>query len=224
MPKSNIPRIKKFAGVSREGWPFVFIGFFTFIVLLRVHIGLGAAMGLVLLWVTWFFRDPEREPEQHLAPEDVVCPADGVVLSIDRCSNPFDNTQSQRVAIFMNIFNVHVNRAPVSGVVTDVYYSKGKFLSAFKSQAAVENERNAVQIETALGDKLSYVQIAGLIARRIVSRVDKGEKLEQGERVGLIRFGSRVDLYLPLTYELKVAKREKVFCGRTCIAKRAVQK
>ena len=177
--------------------------------------------GALSVWCVWFFRDPERK-----TPGDaraVVSPADGVVCLIDRADPPTDLALSgmagaPRVAVFMNVFNVHVNRAPVGGTIRAIRYREGKFLNASLDKASVDNERSAMAIEMPDGRCVVAVQIAGLVARRIVSRVREGMRLEVGERYGLIRFGSRVDVYMPEGSEIRVRLGQRVVAGETILA------
>lgn len=184
--------------------------------------GLTAGVCAALcIWCVWFFRDPERQaPSERGA---VVSPADGVVCLIDRADPPADlalsgMTRAPRVAVFMNVFNVHVNRAPVAGTIRAIRYREGKFFNASLDKASVDNERSAMAIEMPDGRLVVAVQIAGLVARRIVSRVREGMRLGVGERYGLIRFGSRVDVYLPEGSEVRVTLGQRVVAGETILA------
>lgn len=176
-----------------------------------------AVVGLLLTaFVSWFFRDPERTPPS--APEAVVSPADGKIVYSGDCPPGIYNPEpGKKVSVFMSVFDVHVNRAPVSGRVAAVRYNKGKFLAANVDKASLENEQNGVSIETAGGRKVVYVQIAGLIARRIVCDLDEGDAVVRGQRVGLIRFGSRVDVYLPADAALSVATGDRVRAGESVV-------
>jgi phosphatidylserine decarboxylase len=166
--------------------------------------------------VIWFFRNPARViPEQ---PNAVVSPADGTVIGIEEVEEGrFVKERMKKVSIFMSVFNVHINRIPYSGMVREVSYNPGKFLVASVDKASLLNEQNAVVIETAQGKKILFVQIAGLVARRIVCYLAKGEAVTRGERFGLIRFGSRVDIYLPANSTLAVSLKQKVTGGETII-------
>ncbi len=178
----------------------------------------GALVGLlVTAFVFNFFRDPDRVVPvgQGLA----VSPADGKVILVDEAPDPISGELRLRVCVFMNVFNVHVNRSPVAGQVTDVVYHPGKFFNASFDKASTDNERCAVGLRDEDGRSLSMVQIAGLVARRIVCRVEPGDALGRGERFGLIQFGSRVDLYLPKDYEVVIRKGEKTLAGQTVIAR-----
>ena len=168
------------------------------------------------VFVLWFFRNPERA-----APEDpsaVISPADGKIIVAEEINEDrYLKGKTLKISIFMNVFNVHVNMAPYSGRVLDVIYNKGRFFSANLDKASSDNEQNAVILETANGKKIMFVQIAGLIARRIVCYLKQGDSVEKGKRMGLIRFGSRVDVYLPAGSILNVKMGDKVIAGETII-------
>ena len=152
---------------------------------------------MITIWVYYFFRDPERYPIND--DKFLVSPADGLITDISEKSGPeelrLENTSFTRISVFMNVFNCHVNRAPSSGKVEEISYKPGKFLNASLDKASEENERNFYKINLANGEEVIIVQIAGLIARRIVCEVEQGQELKQGDRIGMIRFGSRVDIY-----------------------------
>lgn len=203
--------------VAREGYPFV--AFAAFVVLVCAILGYDvvAMAGVVATgFILYFFRDPER-----ISPEEgdvLVAPADGKVLSIIKLfDDRFTKEHVYRVSIFMNVFNVHVNRAPFPGVVTKILYQPGSFMAANVDSAALENEYCAMFLTTTSGRRMVVVQIAGLIARRIVCWAGKGDELSRGQRFGLIRFGSRVDLYLPVQAQLEVAVGQKVKAGETVL-------
>ena len=171
---------------------------------------------IVALWVAYFFRDPERTGErgEHL----VIAPADGKVVQITEVDEPaFLKEKAIRISIFMNVFNVHVNRYPVSGVVRYVQYNPGKFLNAALDKASLENEQSSVGIESG-SNRVLVRQIAGLIARRIVTYGTDGARVQQGDRMGIIRFGSRVDVFLPVTAKPRVRVGETTFAGVTVVA------
>ena len=172
----------------------------------------------LILFVLWFFRNPERYVSG--TEKDVVSPADGKILKIEdvNIADPVAGT-FKKVSIFMNVMNVHVNRIPVSGVVEKIQYHKGKFLSANLDKASLQNERNTIVIRTEDGRFVTTIQIAGLIARRIVCWIDEGMKIERGERFGLIRFGSRLEIILPSDTEIMVEVGEKVRAGETKIGR-----
>ena len=203
--------------VAREGWPFI-IGFWALLALFAL-LHWWWAFGLwapVSVWVIAFFRDPERTGPR--GPQYVIAPADGVVVSIVDVDEPaFVGGQARRVAIFMNVFNVHVNRYPADGTVAYRHYNAGRFLNAADEKASLENEQSSIGLETSKG-RILVRQIAGLIARRIVTDHGTGTAVRQGERLGLIRFGSRVDVFLPAGAEVKVTVGQKTTAGTTVVA------
>jgi len=187
-----------FPKIHKEGYKFLAISILiTFVILFFSKI-LGIIFLLITVWVYYFFRDPERfsiEDDSYL-----VSPADGLITSISERSGPeelrLENTTYTRVSVFMNVFNCHVNRLPTTGKIEEIYYKPGKFLNASLDKASEENERNFFKVKTTKdNEEIIIVQIAGLIARRIVCDVEQGQDLKQGDRIGMIRFGSRVDLY-----------------------------
>ena len=205
--------------IAREGWPF--LGTAVVIALLLSVAGLwivAALAWVVVLFITQFFRDPPRVvPEAGYA---VLAPADGRIVSIDRVADPLLARQALRISVFMNVFNVHSNRSPVDGTVVDVRYHAGSFFNAELAKASLENERNAVHLRTSDGADVVCVQIAGLIARRILCYVGPGDVLRRGQRFGFIRFGSRVDVYLDPSASPRVAVGDVVFATSTIIAER----
>ena len=187
-----------FPKIHKEGYKFLAISILITFLILFFSQFLGFIFILVTVWVYYFFRDPERisiNDDTYL-----VSPADGLITNILERSGPeelrLENISYTKVSIFMNVFNCHVNRVPVSGKVEEIYYKPGKFLNASLDKASEENERNYFKIKSSSGDEeIVIVQIAGLIARRIVCDVEQGQELKQGDRIGMIRFGSRVDIY-----------------------------
>lgn len=178
---------------------------------------LAIVLTLLALWVAYFFRDPERTGER--GNDVVISPADGRVVMITEVDEPaFLHGRAIRVSIFMNVFNVHVNRYPVSGIVRFVHYNPGKFLNAAVEKSSLENEQMSVGLEHG-GTRILVRQIAGLIARRIVTYSREGESVEQGERMGIIRFGSRVDVFLPLTAAIDVTVGATTLAGSTRLAR-----
>ncbi len=207
-PKTNIYNQLP---VARPGIPFILISAALFLLCLALDwCWARNFFFLTTLFITWFFRDPARPtPPAGFG----LSPADGRVIKVeDLADNPFTNAPARKVSIFMNIFNVHVNRVPVDGLIVAQNYFPGKFLNASFDKASLDNERNALVLETAEG-RVAVVQIAGLVARRIVSWVGEGERLERGQRFGLIRFGSRLDLYLPPDSKIMVTIGQKVSAG-----------
>ena len=187
-----------FPNIHKEGYKFLAISIIaTFIVLLFSKF-FGAIFILITIWVYYFFRDPERHPINDDA--FLVSPADGLITDISERTGPIElqleNTTYTKASIFMNVFNCHVNRTPLTGTVEEINYKPGKFLNASLDKASEENERNYYRIKCSKsGEEIIVVQIAGLIARRIVCEVEQGQSLKQGDRIGMIRFGSRVDIY-----------------------------
>jgi len=186
-----------FPKIHKEGYKFLAISILATFIILLFSKFMGFAFILITVWVYYFFRDPER----YSINDDsyLVSPADGLITDISERSGPeelrLENTSYTRVSVFMNVFNCHVNRIPSSGKVEEIYYKSGKFLNASLDKASEENERNYFKIKLKNGEELVIVQIAGLIARRIVCEVEQGQELKQGERIGMIRFGSRVDIF-----------------------------
>ena len=203
--------------IAREGFPFIIFSLIvTVLVAFSGIIWLTFLLAAVTIFIICFFRNPERYflDDAKL----VICPADGKVIRIEEVDITGTITgRFKKISIFMNVFNVHVNRAPYKGTVETISYHKGKFLSANLDKASAENERNEIMIRTQDGRVLWVVQIAGLIARRIVCWTHEGAQLEKGERFGLIRFGSRVEVFLPLDSRVVVHLGDKVKAGRTTI-------
>ncbi len=207
--------------LHKEGYRFLAIAAVITFVLLIFSSFLGI-IGLILtIWVYYFFRDPERfsiNDENYL-----TSPADGVITQIIETNGPtelgLENKKYTRVSIFMNVFNCHVNRVPYSGKISQIFYKPGKYLNASFDKASEENERNLLSITNSEGQNIVLVQIAGLIARRIVCDVKENEEVKQGERFGIIRFGSRVDLYFE-KYKLLAKINQKTIAGETLIAKK----
>ena len=210
-----------FPKIHKEGYRFLAIaGVITFVLLLISHF-LGIISFVLTIWVYYFFRDPERFPindENYL-----VSPADGLITQIIQTNGPrelgLENKKYTRVSIFMNVFNCHVNRVPFSGKINEIYYKPGKYINASLDKSSDENERNYITMRNNSGDELIVTQIAGLIARRIVCEVKKNEELKQGNKFGIIRFGSRVDLYFE-NYQLLVKQNQQTVAGETLIAKK----
>ena len=203
--------------IAREGWPFLAIaGAVAFALSLTSLWFLAAIAWLVVLFILQFFRDPPRTIPQQ--PNAVLSPADGRVVSVINVRDPYLDRDALKISIFMNVFNVHSNRSPVDGVVRDKWYHAGSFLNASVAKSSLENERNALHIATSDGVDVTCVQIAGLIARRILCYVEAGDTLARGQRYGFIRFGSRVDVYLPLEAEPRAAIGDKVYAASSVLA------
>jgi phosphatidylserine decarboxylase len=210
---------KTLVPIHKEGWPF--IGAFAAVTFVLAYFSDTLFwIGLALtLWCTYFFRDPQR-----VTPADeklVISPADGVISAIGPAHPPRElglgDVEMKRISVFMNVFSVHVNRAPVRGKIEQIAYKPGKFLNADLDKASSENERNGLRISTGNGD-VGVVQIAGLIARRIVCWAGEGQSIGAGERFGLIRFGSRVDVFLPNDAKVRVAIGQTAIAGETVLA------
>jgi len=208
-----------FPKIHKEGYKFLAISILaTFIVLLFSKF-LGFALILITVWVYYFFRDPER----YSINDDsyLVSPADGLITDISEKSGPeelrMENTSYTKISVFMNVFNCHVNRIPSSGKVEEIFYKPGKFLNASLDKASDENERNYFKIKLNNGEEIIIVQIAGLIARRIVCEVEQDQNLKQGDRIGMIRFGSRVDIFFK-NKKVLVKHGQNVIAGESLIA------
>jgi phosphatidylserine decarboxylase len=208
-----------FVPIRREGYPFIAIAFVAALILGLVWTPLFWVLLVVTLWVCYFFRDPERVTPVREGL--VVSPADGRISMISNAVPPTEMGLPElpmlRISVFMNVFDCHVNRSPVMGRITRVAYTPGLFLNADLDKASEDNERNALVIETE-GVPVGVVQIAGLVARRIVDWVKEGDILAAGQRFGLIRFGSRVDVYLPTTAQPLVGVGQKAIAGETVLA------
>jgi len=204
--------------IAREGWPFLGMGL---VLSLGIHCFFGFAWALpfwaATLFVLQFFRDPGRAVPDD--PQAVLSPADGRIVMVGKATDPYLNREALKISVFMNVFNVHSNRSPVDGTVKQRWYHAGSFLNAALDKASLENERNALWLQTKGGTDVTCVQIAGLVARRILCYVDQGAALERGQRYGFIRFGSRVDLYLPADAEPKAALGDKVYATESILAK-----
>ena len=202
--------------IAREGWPFLAIS-----LALAVAVTFWCATWSIPLWIIFvfvlqFFRDPPREIPQEAGA--VLSACDGRVIKVERAQDPYGQREAILVSVFMNVFNVHSNRSPVDGTIEQVQYFPGKFVNADLDKASLENERNAVVLKTAGGSIVTFVQVAGLIARRILCYVKAGDVLARGQRYGFIRFGSRVDVYLPLDAKVRVSIGDKVSATTTILA------
>ena len=204
--------------IAREGWPFLAIAVVAAGCVEFVLGGWWATpVWLVALFVLQFFRDPARTPPDD--PQAVLSPADGRIVAVEKVRDPYLDRDALKISVFMNVFNVHSNRSPVDGTVRQRWYHAGSFLNAALDKASLENERNALWLRTKDGADVTCVQIAGLVARRILCYVDAGAALERGQRYGFIRFGSRVDVYLPPDAEPKAALGDKVYATETILAR-----
>jgi phosphatidylserine decarboxylase len=203
--------------IAREGWPFLAIAL-AMAVAATYFVGWGWASPLwvIALFVLQFFRDPSRPVPigEHL----VLAPADGRIVAVEKTEDPWLQRPSLKISVFMNVFNVHSNRSPVDGEVMGRWYNPGKFVNADLDKASTENERNALHLRSEAGHDVTCVQVAGLIARRILCYVEPGAVLRRGQRYGFIRFGSRVDVYLPTDSTPRVALGDKVYAARDVLA------
>jgi phosphatidylserine decarboxylase len=203
--------------IAREGWPFLALAVAVAALACWYSPIWSIPLWLVALFVLQFFRDPGRD-----APGDaktVVSPADGRIVAVEKAHDPYLDRETVKVSVFMNVFNVHSNRAPVDGEVKKVWYHRGSFLNAALDKASTENERNALWIHADAGAEVVCVQVAGLIARRILCYVKDGDRMLRGQRYGFIRFGSRVDLYLPPGTRIEAALGDKVYAASTILAR-----
>ncbi len=204
--------------LAKEGWPFIAIAFFVAL-FATLFFGTGLISflcWLVLAFVVQFFRDPPRAVP--VGEGLILSPADGRIVKVEKVQDPYGEREALLISVFMNVFNVHSNRSSIDGTVTHVQYSPGLFVNADLDKASTENERNGVVLMTPDGRMVTLVQVAGLIARRILCYVKVGDKLTRGQRYGFIRFGSRVDVYLPIDAVPKVAPGDKVAATTTILA------
>jgi phosphatidylserine decarboxylase len=203
--------------IAREGWPFLAIAFVVALALSFAGWWLLAVIAwLAFVFMLQFFRDPPRRPPG--APDAVLAPADGRIVSVGPARDPFLDRDALKISVFMNVFNVHSNRSPVDGDVHNVWYHRGSFFNASLDKSSLENERNALELVTASGATVTCVQIAGLVARRILCYVKPGDRVARGQRYGFIRFGSRVDLYLPPTAVPRARVGDKVYATESIVA------
>jgi len=203
--------------IAKEGWPYLaLVGAVTLLVHHFGGIAWSWPFWAIFVFVLQFFRDPQRIPA--LGRDLVLSPADGRIVVVETANDPYAGREALKISVFMNVFNVHSNRSSVNGLVKEIQYFPGKFVNADLDKASTENERNAVVID-ANGQTVTLVQVAGLIARRILCYIHVGDRLKAGERYGFIRFGSRVDVYLPLTAEPLVSVGDKVFATNTALAR-----
>ena len=203
--------------IAKEGWPYLaLVGAVTLLVHYFGGIEWSWPLWIIFFFVLQFFRDPQRIAA--LGRDLVLSPADGRIVVVEKTNDPYAGREALKISVFMNVFNVHSNRSAVHGLVREIQYFPGKFVNADLDKASTENERNAVVID-ANGQIVTLVQVAGLIARRILCYTHVGDRLKAGERYGFIRFGSRVDVYLPLTAEPLVSVGDKVYATNTALAR-----
>ena len=203
--------------IAKEGWPYLaLVGALALLVHFLGGIAWSWLLWIIFIFILQFFRDPQRIPA--LGRDLVLSPADGRIVVVEKANDPYGGREALKISVFMNVFNVHSNRSSVNGMVKEIQYFPGKFVNADLDKASTENERNAVVID-ANGQIVTLVQVAGLIARRILCYIHVGDRLKAGERYGFIRFGSRVDVYLPLTAEPLVSVGDKVFATNTALAR-----
>jgi len=212
---------KIFPKIHTEGYKFIIISVFLTILFYLISTFLGLIFLILTVWVYYFFRDPERI---SINDDDyLISPADGIVLQVKETTGPkemeLENKNMTKISIFMNVFDCHVNRTPLSGKITDIKYIAGKFFNASLDKASEDNERNYYKIQGSNGEEVIVVQIAGLVARRIVCESSINDELNQGDRIGMIRFGSRADLYFE-NYKPLVKVNQKTIAGETLLAKK----
>ncbi|MCP1659828.1 phosphatidylserine decarboxylase [Neisseria perflava] len=213
----SLPRLYPHPIIAREGWPIIGGGL---VVSLLVSICGGwwsLPFWIFTVFALQFFRDPARPIPQD--EDAVLSPVDGRIVVVERATDPYRQTEALKISVFMNVFNVHSQKSPVDGMISKIEYNKGKFLNADLDKASTENERNAVLATTKSGREITFVQVAGLVARRILCYAEVGDKLTRGERYGFILFGSRVDVYLPTDAQAQVAIGDKVTGVSTILAR-----
>jgi phosphatidylserine decarboxylase len=202
--------------IAREGWPFLAAALLISVLMTYFFAWWSLPFWLVTVFILQFFRDPQREVPDD--PRAVVSPADGRIVEVSRVQDPYLKRDALKLSVFMNVFNVHSNRSPVDGEVKERWYFPGAFVNAALDKASLDNERNALWLRTPSGADITCVQVAGLIARRILCYVAPGAALRRGERYGFIRFGSRVDVYLPADAEPAAGLGDKVYAAESVLA------
>lgn len=217
-PDLEKTRINNRLPVAREGIPFIALGLFLTILFTLLGLDILACLaGLLTLFIIFFFRDPARRSQ--VSDKTVLTPADGTILRVQKLEddeNPLGEP-TIKISVFMSVFNVHVNRIPIMGKISEIVYHSGNFFSAHLDKASDKNEKNLITLQTKDGRKIVFIQIAGLIARRIVCWIKEGDHVTTGQRFGLIRFGSRLDIYLPEDTRVTVHPRDKVKAGETVL-------
>ncbi|MDO5073412.1 phosphatidylserine decarboxylase [Neisseria animaloris] len=212
-----MPRFYPHPVIAREGWPFIIAGLVLSIIVTICADWWSLPFWAFTIFALQFFRDPSRSIPQDA--DAVLCPADGRIVVVERALDPYREIEALKISVFMNVFNVHSQRSPIDGTVTAVEYNAGKFVNAALDKASTENERNAVLVTTRSGREITFVQVAGLVARRILCYAKVGDPLVRGERYGFIRFGSRVDVYLPIDAQAQVSIGDKVSASSTILAR-----
>ena len=202
--------------IAKEGWPFLAIAVAVALVATWFGGWLSLPFWIIALFMLQFFRDPARAVPAE--PRAVLAPADGRIVAVEKARDEYLKRDALKISVFMNVFNVHSNRMPVDGEVLGVWYNPGAFINAALAKASTENERNAIAVRMPDGTEVTTVQVAGLVARRILCYVKAGDRLQRGERYGFIRFGSRVDVYLPLDARPRAAIGDKVSATETILA------
>ena len=213
---------KVLAPLHPDGFKFVLAAVIATVLLFLVSRPAGWVAAVITLWIVYFFRDPWRVTPQREGV--LVSPADGIVVSVEPARPPVEldmgDGEVARIGIFLSLFDVHVNRAPAGGRIAALRYTKGRFLNAGKREASLYNERMAIRLSPPAGPEIAFVQVAGLVARRIVCDLREGQRIATGQRIGIIRFGSRVDVYCPPPYVTMVAAGQRMVGGETIIADR----
>ncbi|MBX7148063.1 phosphatidylserine decarboxylase family protein [bacterium] len=203
--------------MAPEGYPFITIAIGLMLAGYFIHPLTEIILVPLFIWVVSFFRNPAREVPQD--PNAIICPADGTVIFIGEVDeHRFLKRKVKKVSIFMSPFNVHVNRVPVDGTITQVSYNKGKYFAAYAEKASLDNEQNALVVKSVKGFEVLFIQIAGFLARRIVSYAQVGDSYKKGDIFGLIRFGSRMDVYMPVEADIQIKMDQKVKAGETILA------
>jgi phosphatidylserine decarboxylase len=203
--------------IAREGWPFLTIAIVVaFALSLTSYAWLALIAWLAVLFILQFFRDPPRKIPQE--PNAVLSPADGRIVSVGTAHDPYLDRDALKISVFMNVFNAHSNRIPVDGLVVNTWYHEGTFVNASLDKASLDNERNALHLRTHAGVDVTCVQVAGLVARRILCYVRSGERVKRGQRYGFIRFGSRLDVYLPTNAMPRAAVGDRVYATESILA------
>ncbi|MGA2549858.1 MAG: phosphatidylserine decarboxylase [Burkholderiaceae bacterium] len=202
--------------IAREGWPFIGMSLGVAVLVTVIAGWWSLPFWLIALFVVQFFRDPARPIPSEASV--VLSPADGRIVAVERAHDPYANREALKISVFMNVFNVHSNRSPIDGRITQLEYFPGSFVNADLDKASLENERNAIVAIGSGGEQVTFVQVAGLIARRILCYVKVGDALSRGQRYGFIRFGSRVDVYLPATARPRAGVGDKVYATSSILA------